>query len=354
MEEDEYIEVFDELEEFDRAMLMNFPVNSSELTQQHKNFLTGSFARYLSTLPFSPKGYVIGVGGWASYTGTMAHNQTLSNQRASAVGHFIRRNIPAAGPMAIRTIGFGYENAKEDPRSRLPPAQREKAEWNWRTAMVIVFAEGQKIPPLPPREEFYYYLRVLNQLSLSVTEDGLGIGLDLAVHFEIKDKNNSAAKYRYTGAGPAAGLPIPIEKIGKLVGILRNVPRLAPLAGQLLREIPNGIGAVAKFMGDHAGDLSGVPLKGKWNYFTYRRGPFFERPVQQWAGAANLTGYFVPFVTSYTFINFGGREAFPELGAVRYRAHIDPFDGGDTIGLPQASSTNGDFVLLEGPYSVSD
>src|SRR5262249_40388055 len=114
------------------------------------------------------------------------------------------------------------------------------------------------------------------------------------------------------------------------------------------------IGAVAKFIGDHAGDLSGVPVKGPWNYFTYRRGPFFERPVEEWKGPANLTGYFVPFLTSYTFINFGGREAFPELGAVRYRAHIDPFDGGDTIGLPQASSTNGEFVLLEGPYMVSD
>ena len=62
--------------------------------------------------------------------------------------------------------------------------------------------------------------------------------------------------------------------------------------------VPNGIGAVAKFIGDHAGDFSGIPVKGPWKYFTYQRGPFFERPVQQWEGPANLTGYFVPFLTS--------------------------------------------------------
>jgi hypothetical protein len=62
----------------------------------------------------------------------------------------------------------------------------------------------------------------------------------------------------------------------------------------------------------------------------------------------------VPFADSlsFTHFNFGGCEGVqtPEGLRVRHAAQISGFQGGDTIGLPQASSTQGEMRLLAGPY----
>jgi outer membrane protein OmpA-like peptidoglycan-associated protein len=357
--EDWVIEVFDELDFARRAILMNFAVNSAALTDQHKDFLIETFDPFLKGLYGYPADWVIALGGFCSFTGSSAANATLARQRSLAVANFLHTACSQAKKFHITTLGYGYELARADVTAFMPQKQREKAQWNWRAVMPSVYEKKRAVTPPPGKEEFHYWMRVVNQLSISLPLPGGGGALqyvlDLSTQFEIKDKNKRAATYRYTGVG--VGVGIPFEKLLGLVKWLAKFPRFAGVAATLLKEIPLASKTpekAATIITTLSDMLSGVVFKGPWNYFTHRRGPYFERPVDQWDGEANLSGYFVPFATSYSFVNFGGFEAFPEIGRAGHPGHIDPFDGGDTIGLPEASSTKGLFQLISGPYTVLD
>lgn len=377
-------------------LLGNFPTNHAELGVVHKAFLGGEFRSLLQGLDPSRQWTVHAIGE-CSYTGSAAYNMDLSKRRADAVLSYLFSNKIGAGLPNVtididpEAIGFAIaaKHLFQQPGAIPPPNVIEKEQGKYRAVILRVAPTGS-VPPNPSRpKEFRYQIRVNNQISgglspsdmtklvnkifakiLSLSPEAIeglaksaegwlallpiGLAVDF-VNFEIRDVAfRLQSKYRYVGVGVSLGIPLGsiIEFLGK------KQLSIAIALNQFLVKISKDRRPDQIFQAVQAliTGVSGVVVPGPWNPFVHQGGSDIHVASDRWEGEAEFGSTFVPFVNSWSLgsFSFGGRHILKHgPKAFGFRAVVEPFNGGDTIGLPQASSTGGTMTKIEGPFPAT-
>lgn len=136
-------------------LLYNFDIGGDELKREHQLYLRGE-----ATTPLRVGGSV-SIVGLASRTGSVAHNQALSERRASRTLDYLREAIPnrfavdqlvAFGEMSMKREG--YHDRVENPRFR---------------SVILFVSSGPKPPSVPP----------VVDISPEIGIDGLMPGFDV-------------------------------------------------------------------------------------------------------------------------------------------------------------------------------
>jgi hypothetical protein len=280
-----------------KALLYNFDfddMKSTDLKKEHADFLSAQVVPLLT----NDRGH-IWMQGSASRIGAAAYNKTLSQVRVNRVAAFLNKNGVAQNQMQLDAVGADLTagHALDDEHDRgvalivLPKAK----------------TDPPPPPPVPPKPAVSQQFNLAMVTGLSAAKAlrfskffkgkvGAGVAVDV-LFFQIWDTtNDQACMYAYVGAGIGVGLKI----------------------------LPS---------------VSGT-THGPWNAFTT------SAPISsaQFGGAARFTTAGVGS-KSVNWINLMGTP--PGVDDVYMM-----IDTGTTIGAG-ASSTIGDFILLEGPGPFS-
>ena len=280
-----------------KALLYNFDFDdmaSKELKAEHVTFLNERVVPLLQ----NDHGK-IWMQGSASRIGAAGYNKTLSQVRVNRVAAYLAGHGVTADQMQLEAVGAELTagHALDDEHDR---------------GVALVVLPKAKVdppppPPVPPKPKVskWFKLSMLAGLSASKAlrftkflkgKIGAGVAADV-LFFQIWDTtNNLACIYAYVGAGIGVGLTI----------------------------LP----------------WHSASMHGPWNPFSTSA----EISSSQFAGAARFTTAGV-WTQSVNWINLLGTP--PGVDSVYMM-----IDTGETIGLG-ASSTVGDFILLEGPDPFS-
>ena len=281
-----------------KALLYNFDfddMHSTALKAEHTKFLSERVVPLLK----NDRGH-IWMQGSASRIGAARYNKTLSEARVNRVAAFLSANGVTRSQMQLDAVGAGQTagHALDDERDR--------------GVAFVVLPKAKNDPPPPPpvppspTVSRWFRLAMLAGLSgamalrftkfLKVPRIGAGVAADV-LFFQIWDTtNNLACIYAYVGGGIGVGL---------------------------------------KLLPSHS-----ATTHGPWNPFSTSA----EISSSQFGGPARFTTAGIGS-KSVNWINLIGTP--PGVDGVYMMV-----DTGTTIGAG-ASSTIGDFILLEGPDPFS-
>ncbi len=119
------------------VLLFNFDVDSPSLKLEHWDMLRSW------VVPYIRKGHSISIVGLASRTGSTAHNQKLSQDRADNTLTFLKSEV-REGFNARSVIGFGELKAAAE-------GERDNTEDPRFRSVLILSAPGPTPPPPPPK-----------------------------------------------------------------------------------------------------------------------------------------------------------------------------------------------------------
>ncbi|MDJ0353909.1 D-Ala-D-Ala carboxypeptidase family metallohydrolase [Pseudarthrobacter sp. PH31-O2] len=224
------------------VQLWDYKVNDYALRARHLQalqILVAKIAADVRSGRFSDAGWKISVDGFASRTGNVDHNVSLSFWRMTTVARCLECLLAAAGiPPGRVTMGdqrgLGFQDAVpnvEDPRRRL--------------VQVSVHPPGLRPPPVRPSSDRFEicFTSLKNQvqsLPIPGTAGMLGVARTTAA-YRIRDiQTRQVQAYSYTGLGFM--LQVPVDKIIP-AGVKKRLPKpLLDMIGKLLAKVVPGGG----------------------------------------------------------------------------------------------------------------
>jgi hypothetical protein len=205
--------IFEETADSSDFLLADFDIDDATLKSKHRAFLDDALAfmarklsaRKAATQPGSPA-WKVSFDGFASHTGSRAHNVALSAQRERAVQDFLSQGTQFKRRELFNEVAFDphFHGFDETPMQGQDP--KKAGEDSLRRSVRVVIHPPDR-PPRPRPIPVVVGSTTFRIKLLRAVSGGLGLTGDNAF-FEIVDlKNNRSGIFQFVGGGFSVPIP---------------------------------------------------------------------------------------------------------------------------------------------------